>query len=48
VFGEEHQRFYDKLRVKIEQYICKKGVNDQISQLILLAPLAGLSWLEKM
>lgn len=34
----EHQRFYDKLRAKIEQFIKEKGVNDQISQLILLAP----------
>ncbi|MGO0062225.1 YkvA family protein [Brevibacillus fluminis] len=35
---EEHQRFYDKLRAKMERFIKEKGVNDQISQVILLAP----------
>ncbi|MGD8189759.1 YkvA family protein [Brevibacillus ginsengisoli] len=35
---EEHQRFYDKLRKKIEAYIREKGVKDSIAQYILLAP----------
>lgn len=35
---EEHQRFYDKLRQKIEAYIREKGIKDNIAQYILLAP----------
>lgn len=35
---EEHQRFYDKLRAKIESFIREKGVNENIAQYILLAP----------
>lgn len=35
---EEHQRFYDKLRAKIEAFIREKGVHDKVAQYILLAP----------
>lgn len=35
---EEHQRFYDKLRSKIERFIREKGVSDKIAQYVLLAP----------
>ncbi|GAA4703256.1 YkvA family protein [Brevibacillus fulvus] len=35
---EEHQRFYDKLRAKIEAFIKERGVQDRVAQFILLAP----------
>ncbi len=35
---EEHQRFYDKLRAKIEAFIRERGVNDAVSSYVLLAP----------
>ncbi|MBU8715595.1 YkvA family protein [Brevibacillus parabrevis] len=35
---EVHQRFYDKLRAKIEAFIKDKGVNDTATNYILLAP----------
>lgn len=35
---EVHQRFYDKLRAKIEAFIKDKGVNDTAANYILLAP----------
>lgn len=38
VLPAEHQRFYDKLRAKIEAYIRDKGIKDNIAQYILLAP----------
>lgn len=38
VLPTEHQRFYDKLRAKIEAYIRDKGIKDNIAQYILLAP----------
>lgn len=36
--SEAHQRFYDKLRDKIERYIREKGISDHIAQYVLLAP----------
>lgn len=36
--SEEHQRFYDKLRSKIERFIHEKGVSDNIAKYVLLAP----------
>ncbi|TKI54473.1 DUF1232 domain-containing protein [Brevibacillus antibioticus] len=38
VLPEKHQRFYDKLREKIETFIKDKGVNDSVAKFILLAP----------
>ncbi|MDC0760103.1 DUF1232 domain-containing protein [Brevibacillus sp. AG] len=38
VLPEKHQRFYDKLRDKIEAFIRDKGVNDSVANFILLAP----------
>lgn len=38
VLPEKHQRFYDKLREKIEAFIKEKGVNDTVAGYILLAP----------
>ncbi|WP_396136121.1 YkvA family protein [Brevibacillus brevis] len=38
VLPEKHQRFYDKLRDKIEAFIKDKGVNDTVASYILLAP----------
>ncbi|MED4586801.1 DUF1232 domain-containing protein [Brevibacillus choshinensis] len=38
VLPEKHQRFYDKLREKIESFIKDKGVNDTVASYILLAP----------
>ncbi|MFP3391881.1 YkvA family protein [Brevibacillus sp. SIMBA_040] len=35
---EPHQRFYDKLRAKIESFIKDKGVNETVANYILLAP----------
>ncbi|HZG80201.1 MAG TPA: DUF1232 domain-containing protein [Brevibacillus sp.] len=35
---EKHQRFYDKLRAKIETFIREKGVNEKTAGYILLAP----------
>jgi len=35
---EKHQRFYDKLREKIETFIREKGGNDKVAAYILLAP----------
>jgi uncharacterized membrane protein YkvA (DUF1232 family) len=35
---EEHRRFYDKLRDRIEAYIREKGINPKIAQYLLLAP----------
>lgn len=35
---EKHQRFYDKLRAKIEGFIKDKGVNETVAGYILLAP----------
>lgn len=35
---EGHQRFYDKLRAKIEGFIRDKGVNETVANYILLAP----------
>lgn len=35
---EKHQRFYDKLRAKIEAFIRDKGVNETAANYILLAP----------
>lgn len=35
---EAHQRFYDKLRAKIEAFIKDKGVNETVANYILLAP----------
>ncbi|MGN7471590.1 YkvA family protein [Brevibacillus sp. SAFN-007a] len=35
---EAHQRFYDKLRAKIEAFIKEKGGNDTVATYILLAP----------
>lgn len=35
---EKHQRFYDKLRTKIETFIREKGVNEKTAGYILLAP----------
>ncbi|MFD2369290.1 YkvA family protein [Brevibacillus sp. GCM10020057] len=35
---EKHQRFYDKLREKIEAFIRDKGVNETAASYILLAP----------
>ena len=35
---DEHRRFYDKLRDKIEAYIRDRGIRDNIAQYILLAP----------
>jgi len=35
---EKHQRFYDKLRAKIEAFIREKGVNEKVASYILLAP----------
>lgn len=36
--SEEHQRFYDKLRSKIERFIHEKGVSDNVAKYVLLAP----------
>ncbi|RNB82458.1 DUF1232 domain-containing protein [Brevibacillus nitrificans] len=38
VLPEKHQRFYDKLREKIEGFIKDKGVNETVASYILLAP----------
>ncbi|MFS0558424.1 YkvA family protein [Brevibacillus sp. 179-C9.3 HS] len=38
VLPEKHQRFYDKLRAKIETFITDKGVNESVANFILLAP----------
>jgi len=38
VLPEKHQRFYDKLREKIEAFIKDKGVNETAASYILLAP----------
>ena len=38
VLPEKHQRFYDKLRAKIEAFIREKGINDKLAGYILLAP----------
>lgn len=38
VLPEKHQRFYDKLREKMESFIKDKGVNDTVASYILLAP----------
>ncbi|GED59138.1 DUF1232 domain-containing protein [Brevibacillus formosus] len=38
VLPEKHQRFYDKLREKIETFIKDKGINDSVANFILLAP----------
>lgn len=38
VIADEHQRFYDKLRKKIADFIREKGVNDNISEFLLAAP----------
>ncbi|MBW5469660.1 DUF1232 domain-containing protein [Brevibacillus formosus] len=38
VLPEKHQRFYDKLREKIETFIKDKGINDSVASFILLAP----------
>jgi len=35
---EEHRRFYDKLRDKIEAFIKEKGMSSRIAQYVLLAP----------
>jgi uncharacterized membrane protein YkvA (DUF1232 family) len=35
---EEHRRFYDKLREKIQAFIREKGGNDKIANYVLLAP----------
>jgi uncharacterized membrane protein YkvA (DUF1232 family) len=35
---EEHRRFYDKLRDRIEAFIREKGGSDRIAQYVLLAP----------
>lgn len=38
VLPEKHQRFYDKLRAKIEAFIREKGINEKAAGYILLAP----------
>jgi uncharacterized membrane protein YkvA (DUF1232 family) len=35
---EKHQRFYDKLRAKIETFIREKGGNEKVASFLLLAP----------
>jgi uncharacterized membrane protein YkvA (DUF1232 family) len=35
---EEHKRFYDKMRAKIEDFIREKGGNDTLAKYLLLAP----------
>lgn len=35
---EEHRRFYDKLRDKIEAFIREKGMSSRFAQYVLLAP----------
>ncbi len=35
---EEHQRFYDKLRAKIEAFIRERGLGDTVAKYVLLAP----------
>lgn len=35
---EEHQRFYDRLRRKIEQFVREKGGSDKVAEYLLLAP----------
>ncbi|WP_126425664.1 DUF1232 domain-containing protein [Brevibacillus marinus] len=35
---EEHQRFYDKLRRKIERFVRAKGGGDKAAEYLLLAP----------
>ncbi|UFJ41640.1 DUF1232 domain-containing protein [Brevibacillus humidisoli] len=35
---KEHQRFYDKLRRKIEQFVREKGMSDKTAEYLLLAP----------
>ncbi|NGQ95367.1 DUF1232 domain-containing protein [Brevibacillus sp. SYP-B805] len=35
---EEHRRFYDRLREKIQAFIREKGVSDKIASYVLLAP----------
>ncbi|WP_400164792.1 YkvA family protein [Brevibacillus sp. TJ4] len=35
---EKHQRFYDKLREKIQMFIREKGINERVASFILLAP----------
>jgi uncharacterized membrane protein YkvA (DUF1232 family) len=35
---EKHQRFYDKLREKIEAFIREKGGSDKVASYVLLAP----------
>jgi uncharacterized membrane protein YkvA (DUF1232 family) len=35
---EKHQRFYDKLRQKIESFIREKGANETVAKFVLLAP----------
>jgi uncharacterized membrane protein YkvA (DUF1232 family) len=35
---EKHQRFYDRLREKIEAFIREKGVNETVTGYVLLAP----------
>ncbi|WP_139491274.1 YkvA family protein [Brevibacillus dissolubilis] len=35
---EEHQRFYDKLRGRIEKFVRDKGLNDNLTSILLLAP----------
>lgn len=35
---EQHQRFYDKMRAKIEDFIREKGGNENVAKYLLLAP----------
>jgi|GEM_PF-316530 len=35
---KEHQRFYDKLRKKMESFIREKGINDTLANYLMLAP----------
>lgn len=35
---EKHQRFYDKMRAKIEAFIRERGGNDTVAKYVLLAP----------
>jgi len=38
VLPEKHQRFYDKLRARIEAFIREKGINGKLTGYLLLAP----------
>ncbi|WP_373688791.1 YkvA family protein [Brevibacillus daliensis] len=36
--SKSHQRYYDKLRERVESFIKEKGISDQIAHYVLLAP----------